>query len=56
MTDDVVTYVIELGVGLASIALGWSAWRRGGSFRAVGAVLVAAGVVAVVHALTELVG
>ncbi|HSL11588.1 MAG TPA: hypothetical protein VLA82_09785 [Actinomycetota bacterium] len=51
---DAVTYGIELGVGLASLALAWPSWRRGGAFRVVGAVLAVAGIAAIVHAVPRL--
>ena len=51
---DAVTYGIELGVGIASCAMAWPSWRRGGTFRAVGAVLAVAGVAAIAHAVSRL--
>ena len=51
---DVATYWIELGVGLASIAMAGPSWRRAGWFRVVGAVLAVAGVAAIAHALSRL--
>jgi peptidoglycan/LPS O-acetylase OafA/YrhL len=51
---DTVTYVIELAVGVASLAMAWPSWRRGGWFRLVGAVLAVAGVAAIVHAVPRL--
>lgn len=51
---DLITYGIELGVGIASAALAVAAWRRGGWFRWVGVVLAAAGSAAVAHALSRL--
>jgi hypothetical protein len=52
--SDVVTYGVELGVGLASCAMAWPSWQRGGSFRAVGVVLAVAGIAAIVHAVLRL--
>jgi hypothetical protein len=52
---DLVTYGIELAVGVASLALAVPAWRRGGWFRGVGVALTVAGLAAVVHALSQLV-
>jgi hypothetical protein len=51
---DAATYWIELGVGVASIAMAWPSWRRGGWFRVVGAVLGVAGVAAIAHAVGRL--
>ena len=51
---DVATYGIELGVGLASLAMSWPSWKRGGTFRAVAVVLAVAGVAAIVHAVPRL--
>ena len=53
--SDVVTYGIELGVGLASCALARPSWQRGGSFRVVGVILAVAGIAAVAHAVLRLV-
>jgi hypothetical protein len=47
-----VTSVIELLVGLACIALGAAVWSR---LRLAAVVLLAAGLVAAVHAVVELV-
>ena len=52
---DTVTYAIELGVGVASLAMAWPSWRRGRWFRAVAALLAVAGVAAIVHALSRFV-
>jgi hypothetical protein len=52
--SDAVTYSIELGVGVASLAMAWPSWRRGGAFRVVGAVLALAGLAAIVHAIPRL--
>ena len=52
--SDAVTYGIELGVGVASLAMAWPSWRRGGAFRVVGVVLAIAGVAAVTHAASQL--
>ena len=52
--SDAVTYLIELGVGVASLAMAWPSWRRGGVFRVVGVMLGVAGVAAIVHAIPRL--
>jgi hypothetical protein len=52
---DALKYGIELGVGIASVAMAWPSWRRGGWFRVVGAVLAVAGVAAIAHAVSRLV-
>jgi len=52
---DAATYGIELGVGIASIAMAWPSWRRAGWFRVVGAILAVAGVAAITHAVGRLV-
>ena len=49
------TYWIELGVGLASVAMAWPSWRRGGWFRGVAVVLTIAGGAAITHAVIRLV-
>ena len=53
---DAVTSLIELGVGLGCVAIGWAMWSRGRSYAIVAAVLAAAGAVAVVHAIWALAG
>lgn len=45
------TYLTELGVGIACLAMAFAAWRRS---RAVGVILGVAGVAAAVHALVRL--
>jgi len=52
--SDAVTYLIELGVGVATLAMAWPSWRRGGVFRVVGVVLAVAGAAAIVHATLRL--
>ncbi|HVF08307.1 MAG TPA: hypothetical protein VNC60_07010 [Actinomycetota bacterium] len=49
------TWLVELGVGIACLALGAGAWRAGRS-RIVGAVLIVAGLAAAIHALVQLAG
>lgn len=53
--SDLVTYGIELGVGIACLALVVPAWRRDGWLRWIAVGLSVAGVVAVVHAVQRLV-
>jgi hypothetical protein len=50
---DLLTYGVELGVGIASLALAVPSWQRGGWFRGVGVVIAVAGLAAVVHALSR---
>jgi hypothetical protein len=52
--SQVVTYVIELAVGLACMVGGAAAWRR--ASRGVGVVLALAGAAASVHAIVALWG
>lgn len=51
---DAATYGIELGVGIASLAMAWPSWRRAGWFRLVAVTLAVAGVAAITHAVTRL--
>jgi hypothetical protein len=53
---DLFTYGVELGVGIASLALAVPSWQRGGSFRWIAVVIALAGIAAVVHALSRLIG
>ena len=49
--------VIELVVGLATLAVAWPLWRSGGTwFRVVALALVVAGLLAVGHAIGSLAG
>lgn len=50
---EAVTWVIELGVGLACLVVGWLAVRRP-RLRVIGVVLLVAGVAAAGHALWQL--
>lgn len=52
---ETLTWVIELGVGVACLAIGIAAFRTG-RLRIVGVVLVVAGVAAAGHALVRLLG
>jgi hypothetical protein len=52
---DAVTYWIELGVGVATLAISYGSWRRGGTMKVVAIVLAVAGLAATVHALARLV-
>ena len=54
VVGDVVTYGIELGVGVASLAMSWPSWKRGGTFRVVAVVLAVVGIAAIVHAVPRL--
>jgi hypothetical protein len=51
---DAVTYWIELGVGMATLAISYGSWRRGGGMRLVAIGLAVAGLAATVHALVRL--
>jgi hypothetical protein len=54
---DALTYGTELAVGLATLALGVLAWRRGTrALRFVGVMFGVAGVAAIVHAAAQLAG
>lgn len=47
---DLVTWSIELAVGLACIAVAWALRRSSGFLRVVGSLLLVAGLAAVAHA------
>ena len=53
--DDVLTYAIELAVGVATVLAGWIVGRGNGP-RWLAALLVIAGVAACGHATAELIG
>ncbi len=50
---ETVTWLVELGVGIACLVVGAGAWR-GGRLRIVGVVLIVAGLAAASHALVRL--
>jgi putative copper export protein len=51
---DVLTWLIELAVGLACLVIAWSSRKGSPAMKAVGVVLLIAGLAAVAHASSAL--